>query len=95
MFIAERVVSRIRHLHRAFPRAGLVGTQFVLSRYPARLPSGRPVGGSPYGTSFDTVAERVPDASIHTLDGQGHLAHLEAPAQLAALVGALLQPEAP
>ena len=52
-------------------------------------------GRPPYGTSFDTVAARVPHASIHTLDGQGHLAHLQAPAQLAARVAALLRPQAP
>lgn len=43
----------------------------------------------PYGTTFADVARRAPAAHLHTLAGQGHLAHLEAPAQLAALLGRL------
>jgi len=46
-------------------------------------------GRAPYGTSFDDVARRVPRATVHQLDGQGHLAHLEAPEHLAALVSSL------
>lgn len=46
-------------------------------------------GTAPYGTSFDDVRQRVPRARVHTLPGQGHLAHLEAPAELARLVDAL------
>ncbi len=46
-------------------------------------------GRAPYGTSFDDVARHVPSATVHRLSGQGHLAHLEAPAQLAALVNNL------
>lgn len=44
---------------------------------------------APYGTSFDDVARRVPDATVHELSGQAHLAHLEAPKHLAALVNRL------
>jgi pimeloyl-ACP methyl ester carboxylesterase len=44
---------------------------------------------NPYGTSFTAVARHVPGATIHLLDGQGHLAHLEAPAHLANLVNRL------
>ena len=46
-------------------------------------------GRAPYGTSFDDVALRVPNATVHELSGRGHLAHLEAPEQLAALVNRL------
>ncbi|WP_240896582.1 alpha/beta fold hydrolase [Kineococcus vitellinus] len=46
-------------------------------------------GRAPYGTTFDDVARLVPAAGVHELDGQGHLAHLEAPEQLAALVDRL------
>ncbi|MDN4172196.1 alpha/beta hydrolase [Nocardioides sp. SOB77] len=44
---------------------------------------------APYGATFADVARRVPHASVHQLDGQGHLAHLEAPGDLAALVDRL------
>ncbi|WP_432521074.1 alpha/beta fold hydrolase [Kineococcus sp. SYSU DK006] len=43
-------------------------------------------GRAPYGTSFADVARLVPTATVHELPGQGHLAHLEAPEQLATLV---------
>lgn len=43
-------------------------------------------GREPYGTSFDDIAQRVPRADVHELGEQGHLAHLEAPARLAALM---------
>lgn len=46
-------------------------------------------GRAPYGTSFDDVAHRTPNATVHVLSGQGHLAHLEAPEHLAALVSRL------
>ncbi|HXG71639.1 MAG TPA: alpha/beta hydrolase [Gemmatimonadaceae bacterium] len=48
--------------------------------------------GTLYGKSFDDVARRVPAAVVHELSGQGHLAHLEAPEQLAALVTSLQVP---
>lgn len=47
-------------------------------------------GRAPYGTSFDDIARHLPGATVHQLDGQGHLAHLEAPAHLATLVNRLL-----
>ncbi|XVU21013.1 alpha/beta fold hydrolase [Actinoplanes sp. CA-054009] len=50
---------------------------------------------APYGTSFDDVARRVPTATVHELRGQGHLAHLEAPGQLAGLVNQLRVPVTP
>ncbi len=43
----------------------------------------------PYGTSFNDVARLVPLADAHELDGQGHLAHLEAPTRLAELMNGL------
>ena len=46
-------------------------------------------GQAPYGTSFDDVAHLLPGAVVHELPGQGHLAHLEAPERLAALIGAV------
>lgn len=44
---------------------------------------------APYGSSFDDVARCVPGATVHELSGQGHLAHLEAPDQLAGLMNQL------
>ncbi|WP_017606249.1 alpha/beta fold hydrolase [Nocardiopsis alkaliphila] len=49
-------------------------------------------GRAPYGTSFDDVARHVFDATVHELGGQGHLAHLEAPAHLATLINGLGTP---
>jgi len=46
-------------------------------------------GLSPYGTTFDDVARHVPHSTTHLLDGQAHLAHLDAPEHLAALVDRL------
>ena len=53
---------------------------------------GRDRGRAPYGTAFEDVARLVPAAGVHELGGQGHLAHLEAPEQLAALVDRLRLP---
>lgn len=50
---------------------------------------GRNRGRAPYGTSFDDVASRIAGAKVHELSGQGHLAHLEAPELLAALLDEL------
>ncbi|MBC2875444.1 MULTISPECIES: alpha/beta fold hydrolase [Streptomyces] len=49
-------------------------------------------GRAPYGTSFDDVRKRVPHAEVHILPGQGHMAHLEAPAGLAGLLDKLAAP---
>jgi pimeloyl-ACP methyl ester carboxylesterase len=46
-------------------------------------------GTAPYGTAFDDIRRRVPAAAVHELPGQGHLVHLEAPAQLARLIDGL------
>jgi pimeloyl-ACP methyl ester carboxylesterase len=46
-------------------------------------------GRTPYGTTFDDVARRTPHAVVHQLADQAHLAHLEAPDQLAELVSRL------
>lgn len=43
-------------------------------------------GREPYGTTFADIARHTPTATTHTLADQGHLAHLEAPDALAALV---------
>lgn len=50
------------------------------------------LGQSPYGTTFEDVARRVPHGAVHTLARQAHLAHLQAPDQLAALVDQLRIP---
>ena len=46
-------------------------------------------GQTPYGTTFEDVHRLIPRAVVHELAGQAHLAHLEAPAQLADLVNRL------
>jgi pimeloyl-ACP methyl ester carboxylesterase len=46
-------------------------------------------GKAPYGSSFADVTKRVTKAAVHQLDGQAHLAHLEAPDRLADLVNRL------
>lgn len=43
-------------------------------------------GTAPYGTSFDDVRKRVEHAEVHELPDQGHLGHIQAPAQLARLL---------
>jgi pimeloyl-ACP methyl ester carboxylesterase len=44
----------------------------------------------PYGTATNRFLEVLPRASVITLQGQGHLAHVEAPAQLAQTIDAIL-----
>jgi pimeloyl-ACP methyl ester carboxylesterase len=44
----------------------------------------------PYGTAAKRFLDALPDARRVTLHGQGHLAHVEAPAQLAEAVGAVI-----
>ncbi|WP_198671635.1 alpha/beta fold hydrolase [Desertihabitans aurantiacus] len=51
-------------------------------------------GEAPYGTSFEDVVRRTPRATVHLLPGQGHLAHLQAPGELAALISGLRGPTA-
>lgn len=46
-------------------------------------------GLAPYGTAFEDVRALVPGAAVHELPGQGHLAHVEGPAELAALLDTL------
>ncbi|NUQ95229.1 MAG: alpha/beta hydrolase [Streptomyces sp.] len=46
-------------------------------------------GTAPYGTSFDEIRRHVPHAEVHQLRGQGHLAHVQAPAELGHLVNSL------
>lgn len=43
-------------------------------------------GQAPYGETFDDVLHLTPRAVVHQLSGQGHLAHLEAPEQLAGMI---------
>jgi pimeloyl-ACP methyl ester carboxylesterase len=47
-------------------------------------------GTGPYGTSFDDVRRRIAHADVHLLPGQGHMAHLQAPQQLAGLLDDLV-----
>lgn len=42
----------------------------------------------PYGTSFDRIRRRIPNARIHQLDGNGHLAHIESPRELGRVIDA-------
>lgn len=44
----------------------------------------------PYGTAAEHFLNALPEARRITLQGQGHLAHVEAPIQLAEAVGAIL-----
>lgn len=46
-------------------------------------------GVGPYGPSFDDIRQRVAHAEVHELPGRGHLAHIEAPAELAGLLDKL------
>ncbi|KNB53227.1 alpha/beta fold hydrolase [Streptomyces caatingaensis] len=46
-------------------------------------------GKAPYGTTFEDVRRRTPGAGVHVLPGQGHMAHAEAPAELARLLNGL------
>lgn len=50
---------------------------------------GRNQAAAPYGTSFDSVRALASRAGIHVLQGQGHMAHLEGPTELAAVVDSL------
>ncbi|MCX5265774.1 alpha/beta fold hydrolase [Streptomyces sp. NBC_00199] len=43
-------------------------------------------GTAPYGTSFDHVRQHVAHAGVHELPGQGHLAHIQAPAEMSRLL---------
>lgn len=64
----------------------------VLGRQAERIDlviGGRNEGNAPYGTSFEDVRRRIEHAEVHRLDGQGHLTHLEAPAELARLIDRL------
>lgn len=44
---------------------------------------------APYGTIFESVSALTPGARLHTLAERGHMAHLEAPAQLAVMMDSL------
>ncbi|WP_276606423.1 alpha/beta hydrolase [Brevibacterium sp. S111] len=44
----------------------------------------------PYGPVFDRVSERIPQASVTVLPGQGHLAHVEDPTLLGTAIGTIL-----
>ncbi|WP_371547128.1 alpha/beta fold hydrolase [Streptomyces sp. NBC_00554] len=46
-------------------------------------------GTAPYGTSFDHVRQHVAHAEVHELPGQGHLAHIQASAELGHLLNNL------
>ncbi|MFB7718819.1 alpha/beta fold hydrolase [Nocardia sp. NPDC056100] len=46
-------------------------------------------GTAPYGTSFDDVRRRIAHAGIHELPDQGHLGHIQAPAELGRLLNDL------
>lgn len=52
---------------------------------------GHNVAVAPYGTSFEQVRARIPDADVRRLPGQGHLAHVEAPEALGRLLDSLVR----
>lgn len=49
------------------------------------------LGGAPYGTAFDRFRAAMPQAAVVNLVGQGHLAHVSAPEQLAAIISAAVR----
>lgn len=49
------------------------------------------VGTAPYGTSFEQVRNRIRDAEVHRLPGQGHLAHVDAPEALGRMLDSLVR----
>lgn len=48
-------------------------------------------GVAPYGTAFAPFAEALPQAGLIRLPGQGHLAHVAAPAELAGAIAAAVR----
>ncbi|OBC00648.1 hydrolase [Mycobacterium sp. 852013-50091_SCH5140682] len=46
---------------------------------------------APYGTAFAPFADALPQARVIRLPGQGHLAHVEAPAELAGAIAAAVR----
>lgn len=46
---------------------------------------------APYGTAFAPFADALPQARVIRLPGQGHLAHVEAPADLACAIAAAVR----
>ena len=83
--LSEPVHAETAAIAAAPPRAELATRAGRIDLIVGGLNRGRP----PYGTSFDDVARTVPRAAVHELTGQGHLAHLDDPAALAALVNRL------
>lgn len=49
------------------------------------------IGMAPYGTSFEQVRDRLPQADVHRLPGQGHLAHVDAPEALGRMLDSLVR----
>ncbi|AKS34599.1 alpha/beta fold hydrolase [Mycolicibacterium goodii] len=61
-------------------------------RIPVALVLGaRNEGKAPYGTAFAPFASALPQAQLIRLPGQGHLAHVEAPADLAEAISAAVR----
>ncbi|WP_031520945.1 alpha/beta fold hydrolase [Streptomyces sp. NRRL F-5123] len=82
--LAEPLYAEIAALNSAEPRP--------LGRLAERVDlvvGARNRGLPPYGTAFEDVRALVPGAAVHVLPGQGHLAHAEGPAELAALLDTL------
>lgn len=48
-------------------------------------------GKNPYGSSFEDVRRLIAAPVVHTLPGQGHLAHVDAPKELASLIDHLAE----
>ncbi|MFJ9845824.1 alpha/beta fold hydrolase [Kitasatospora sp. NPDC101155] len=47
------------------------------------------IGSGPYGTAFESIRRRLDQPCIQVLPGQGHLAHIHAPTELAGLIDSL------
>lgn len=44
---------------------------------------------SPYGTAFDAVRAKIEKANVYEMEGQGHLAHIQAPGCFGSLINTL------
>lgn len=91
-----RAWERLRTLARPLsPEVLAIGTAPVPEEFAQRaeridvIVGGDNLGEAPYGTTVDDVLARTPRSRVHTLPSQGHMAHLEDPDGLAALVDRL------
>ena len=84
--LSEPLYTELAALNAAPPPADL------LARHAQRLDliiGETNVDTAPYGTSFEDVRRHLADPHVHVLAGQGHLGHIEAPAELGRLIDTL------